>query len=94
VEPDSVLFPNRTSQNISALLQQSTEFVNTGVPAYMTWQQLILLQREGMRYDPDLLVLGFVLNDVSEQIDYCCVRRHCMGCVIPTTSGRRDPQGW
>jgi hypothetical protein len=70
VEPDSVLFPNRTSQNISALLQQSTEFVNTGVPAYMTWQQLILLQREGMRYDPDLLVLGFVLNDVSEQIDY------------------------
>lgn len=70
VEQDSVLFPYRTSRHLSAMLGRPVETLNFGVPAYMTWQELLLLKRDGLRYEPDLLVLGIVLNDVAEKLDY------------------------
>jgi lysophospholipase L1-like esterase len=41
------------------------EVINTGVSAYGTDQELLYLQQEGLRYQPDLVILMFtVANDV------------------------------
>jgi lysophospholipase L1-like esterase len=42
------------------------ETVNLSVEGYSQWQEAIVLSKEGVRYRPDLVVLGFVLNDVTE----------------------------
>ena len=42
------------------------ETVNLSVDGYSQWQEEIVLKDEGLRYDPDLVVVGFVLNDVTE----------------------------
>jgi lysophospholipase L1-like esterase len=56
---------------VGSLLSDSTgieiETVNAGVGGYSPWQQYLYLQREGIKYDPDLVVLSFVLNDVTEK---------------------------
>ena len=43
-----------------------TETVNLAVEGYSQWQEHLLLEQEGYRYRPDLVVVGFVLNDVTE----------------------------
>lgn len=43
-----------------------TEIVNLAVEGYSQWQERLVLEREGFRYQPDLVVVGFVLNDVTE----------------------------
>ena len=45
---------------------RTTEVVNAGVAAYGTGQELLLLDKEGAKYQPDLiLLLFFVGNDVA-----------------------------
>jgi lysophospholipase L1-like esterase len=45
------------------------EAVNAGVGGYSPWQQHLYLVEEGIRYAPDLVVVSFVLNDVTEKFD-------------------------
>ncbi len=40
------------------------EVVNAGIPGYTTYQELEFLKRHGLQMEPDLVVLGFVFNDV------------------------------
>jgi lysophospholipase L1-like esterase len=52
-----------------SLLQSDSlrvETVNLAVEGYSQWQELMVLADEGDRYQPDLVVVGFVLNDVTE----------------------------
>ncbi len=42
------------------------ETINLSVEGYSQWQEAIVMAKEGARYRPDLVVLGFVLNDVTE----------------------------
>ena len=62
-------FPYR----IAAILERRTgarvETVNTGVGGYSPWQTYRVLAGEGVRYQPDVVVLSFVLNDVTEKFD-------------------------
>lgn len=44
------------------------ETVDAAVDGYSPWQEQIWLEREGFRYAPDLVVVGFVLNDVTEKL--------------------------
>ena len=44
----------------------AAETVNLAVEGYSQWQQALVLADEGDRYQPDLVVVGFVLNDVTE----------------------------
>ncbi|MHC4697464.1 MAG: SGNH/GDSL hydrolase family protein [Planctomycetota bacterium] len=46
--------------------------VNCSVTSYSPWQQVDLLETEGMRYDPDVIVHVFCLNDYVEKF---CLRR-------------------
>jgi hypothetical protein len=43
------------------------ESVNAGVGGYSPWQEDIWLRSDGARYQPDVVVVGFVLNDVTEK---------------------------
>jgi lysophospholipase L1-like esterase len=55
---------------IEARLEASgmdVETVNSGVGGWSCWQHLVFLEDEGLRYEPDLVVVGFVLNDVTEK---------------------------
>ncbi|MFQ5429493.1 MAG: SGNH/GDSL hydrolase family protein [Phycisphaerae bacterium] len=42
--------------------------INAGVVGYNTWQELDLLKDEGMRVEPDLVVLTYCINDMTELI--------------------------
>ena len=42
------------------------ETVNLAVEGYSQWQEFLVLSQEGIKYAPDLVVVGFVLNDVTE----------------------------
>jgi lysophospholipase L1-like esterase len=41
------------------------EVLNFGVPAYTSYQGLKLLQTYAMKYSPDLVVVGFLWNDIG-----------------------------
>ncbi len=45
----------------------NTETVNAGVGGYSPWQEYIYLKSEGFKYSPDAIIIGFVLNDVTEK---------------------------
>jgi len=47
----------------------ASEVVNTAVPAYNTQQEIGYLEREGLRYAPDWVVLGVCWNDISDKSD-------------------------
>jgi lysophospholipase L1-like esterase len=63
-------FPYRTGAALrSEMLAGAVETINAGVDGYSPWQERLFLEREGWKYDPDLVVLAFVLNDVTEKLD-------------------------
>jgi len=63
---------------ISELLQQKlgdkTEVINGSVTGYGTDQELLWLTKEGLRYKPDLVILGFFptndLDEISNSVMY------------------------
>lgn len=72
---DSVIFGafiERDEDTIPARLEAElrrdgpVECLNAGVGGYSPWQEAIWLERRGLAWSPDLVVLGFVLNDVTE----------------------------
>ncbi|MFQ5669538.1 MAG: SGNH/GDSL hydrolase family protein [Acidobacteriota bacterium] len=60
-------FPRR----LEALLQRGSsstiQVINAGVPGYSPFQELAWLREKGWDLKPDLVVVGFVLNDVVER---------------------------
>lgn len=68
VEREEELFPEAVARRLSARLRRPVESVNAGVGGYSPWQQRAWLLREGWRYAPDLLLVGFVLNDLTEPL--------------------------
>jgi lysophospholipase L1-like esterase len=45
---------------------EAIEVINAGVPGYSTFQQAAWLDRRGLTLEPDIVILGFVLNDVVD----------------------------
>ena len=44
------------------------ETINSGVGGYSPWQEYTFFSTEGIKYEPDLVVVSFVLNDVTEKL--------------------------
>ncbi len=44
----------------------NAEVINAGVSGFSTAEQLVLLEQEGVRYRPDVVVVGFYANDLSD----------------------------
>jgi lysophospholipase L1-like esterase len=68
IEQTDDVFPFRVGRALERALGTRVEVVNAGVGGWSPWQQLAFLQREGLDYQPDLMVIGFVLNDVTEKL--------------------------
>jgi len=62
-------FPAVAGRKLAGRLSRQVETVNAGVGGYSPWQHAVYLQREGLRYAPDAVVVTFVLNDVTEKLD-------------------------
>jgi hypothetical protein len=56
------------SERFSQLLETSmdVEVINAGVSGYSTDQELLWLRTEGIKYDFDLVILGFTGNDIDD----------------------------
>ena len=68
---DSFTFGDEVSddETYSARLQAMlphTEIINMGVHGYGHDQMLILLKEEGIKYQPDIVILGFLALDMSK----------------------------
>lgn len=61
-------YPYLVGAELESRLGRPVETVNSGVGGWSPWQQYAYLRREGLRYQPDLVVVGFVLNDVTEKL--------------------------
>lgn len=62
-------YPYVVETILEKLAGQLVETVNAGVGGYSPWQYGLYFAREGIRYAPDLVVVGFVLNDVTEKFN-------------------------
>jgi lysophospholipase L1-like esterase len=62
-------FPFLVERRLQKHLREGIQTVNAGVDGYGSWQERIYLVQEGIRYSPDLVVVCFVLNDVTEKLD-------------------------
>jgi len=71
---DSIVFGNRISfkttfpyklQHLLDPERERFEVLNFGVGGYDTLQEVALLQHRGLRYQPDLVVLTYCLNDIG-----------------------------
>lgn len=47
-------------------LLENVETINLGVPAYATAQEMEYFKREGLQFQPDIVLLAFCLNDFDE----------------------------
>ena len=70
---DSFTFGDEVSDNetYSYYLQEMmpyAEVINMGVHAYGHGQMLILLKEEGVRYEPDIVIIGFLPFDMSRNL--------------------------
>ena len=45
----------------------AVQVINAGCDGYSPWQEYEFLRSEGYKYEPDLVMVGFVLNDVTEK---------------------------
>lgn len=59
-------WPFLLADSLRARDAMPVETVNLAVEGYSQWQEFYLLENEGIKYAPDLVVVGFVLNDVTE----------------------------
>jgi lysophospholipase L1-like esterase len=52
---------------LNARRVKDVEVINAGVDGYSQWQQNEYLKTEGLRFQPDVVVVSFVLNDATER---------------------------
>jgi hypothetical protein len=51
------------TERIESMLD-GVEVINLGVIAYQLWQEILYFQREGLLYDPDVLLVALCMNDI------------------------------
>jgi len=68
-------FEVRQSQTFSAIIERylnvrgvDAEVLNTGISGFSTAEEFVFLTNEGIRYDPDVVVLGFYANDFEDNV--------------------------
>jgi len=73
---DSYTWGWGVAQNYLALLQhrfnetnRQVEVINLGVIGYATDQEMLLYAQEGVQYAPDMVILGFCVNDYKENAE-------------------------
>ena len=67
IEEDQDTVPSLAARQLAAA-SFSVQSINAGVCGYSPWQEYEYLRREGIKYDPDLVVVSIVLNDVTDKM--------------------------
>jgi len=57
-------YPKQLEALLNSERSGKYEVINAGVSAYDTWQEVDYLKREGLRFKPDLVVIGVYANDI------------------------------
>jgi len=60
------IFTFRLEQVLSGRLQRPVRVINSGVGSYNTVQELTYFKQEGITFQPDLVMLTYVQNDIEE----------------------------
>ena len=55
---------DRFTEVLEANLRPQADVINLGIAGYSTDQELLLLDQEGWKFEPDLVVLAFYYNDI------------------------------
>lgn len=66
---DEATFLRKFEQELATELGKPVEIINTGHPMYDSVQELALLRDEGLRLQPDLVMLIYVTNDIEPTRD-------------------------
>ena len=61
---ESLGFVSIIRDRLQAIQGHRFEIINASIPGYTTYQELEFLKLYGLLMDPDMVVLGFVFNDV------------------------------
>lgn len=75
----------------------SWETVNTAVPGYNTVMEVAVLKEKGLRYEPDLVVIHYVSNDlelpdfIRQQQDYFTLRKSFLADFVKSVRLQVDP---
>jgi hypothetical protein len=64
-----VTYPYEVEKLLKTITSRKIETINAGVDGYSPWQYYGFLSDEGIKYNPDLVIVGFFLNDVTEQFE-------------------------
>ncbi|MDP8207173.1 MAG: SGNH/GDSL hydrolase family protein [Candidatus Electryonea clarkiae] len=64
---DEDCFPDKTEPILEENLGCEIETVNAGIGGYSPWQEHLYLIEEGVKYNPDAVVLILVLNDFTQK---------------------------
>lgn len=64
--PQHQIFTFRLEQLLQARLQRPVRVINSGVGAYNTVQELTYFKQEGVTFQPDLVMLTYIQNDIEE----------------------------
>jgi hypothetical protein len=62
---------------------RSAQVINTGVSGFSTAEALVFLEQEGLRYQPDVVVLGFFGNDLEDNLKASLFRLDEDGTLQP-----------
>ncbi len=63
---ETFLYTLETMLNQRVEKQKKVEIIKAGVPRYFPETERLLLQHYGKKYNPDLILVGFLPNDVSD----------------------------
>jgi hypothetical protein len=61
-------YPQRLERGLNRRRRERWEVVNLALPGMNTVDQAAQLEQEGMAYEPDVVLLGFVLNDSEDAV--------------------------
>jgi lysophospholipase L1-like esterase len=61
---DGEVYPRRMEEHLRA-----TEVINLGVTAFALRDSIVYFKREGLQYEPDVVVVGFCLNDIYREMN-------------------------
>ncbi|MFQ5718668.1 MAG: SGNH/GDSL hydrolase family protein [Acidobacteriota bacterium] len=64
---DDQTVPWHLQEELRRRTGRNVEVVNAGVPGYSTFQEVVAIRRYGQILQPDLVLVGFCLNDVTER---------------------------
>ena len=90
IAEDELIFPALVEGALSTPARP-VECINGAVGGYSPWQERLFLEGAGATYEPDLVLLCFVLNDVTEKLSLRRFSGGGEGAQLAKSRGGRAP---